>query len=77
MRGCRQNYSTFTRTARKPATLGYPAACNKTVPGVNPQHYQPHFFWDPQKNTGSAITRQDQVQIYEELNLNIQCADDD
>src|SRR6201988_45279 len=58
----------------KPATLGYPAACNKTVPGVSPQHYQRHFFWDPQKNTGSAITRQDQVQIYEELNLNIQCA---
>ena len=54
----------------KPATLGYPAACNKSVP----QHYQPHYFWDPQKNTGSAITRQDQVQIYEELNLNIQCA---
>jgi hypothetical protein len=58
----------------KPATLGYPAACNKTVPGVSPQHYQRHFFWDPQKNTGLAITQQDQVQIYEELNLNIQCA---
>ncbi len=58
----------------KPATLGYPAACNKTVPGVTPQHYQPHYFWDPQKNTGSAITRQNQVQIFEELNLNIQCA---
>src|SRR5689334_16569460 len=57
-----------------PATLGYPAACNKTVPGVSPQHYQPHYFWDLQKNTGSAITRPDQVQIYEELNLNIQCA---
>ena len=54
----------------KPATLGYPAACSKAVP----QHYQPHFFWDTQKNTGSAITRQDQVQIYEELNLDIQCA---
>ena len=54
----------------KPATLGYPAACNKAVP----QHYQRHYFWDPQKNTGSAITRQDQVQIYEELNLNIECA---
>ncbi len=58
----------------QPATLGYPAACNKPVPGVSPQHYQRHFFWDTQKNTGSAITRQDQVQIYEELNLNIQCA---
>lgn len=58
----------------KPATLGYPAPCNKSVPGVSPQHYQPHFFWDPQKNAGSAITRQDQAQIYEELNLNIDCA---
>ena len=57
----------------KPATLGYPGACNKTVPGVSPQHYQRHYFWDPEKNTGSAITRQDQVQIYEELNLNIDC----
>jgi len=54
----------------KPATLGYPEACYKSVP----QHYQPHYFWDLQKNTGAAITRQDQVQIYEELNLNIQCA---
>ena len=58
----------------KPANHGYPAGCDsKYVPGVNPQYYQPHFFWDPQKNTGSAITRQDQVQIYEELNLNTQC----
>jgi len=59
----------------KPANHDYPAGCNdKYVPGINPQYYQPHFFWDPQKNIGSAITRQDQVQIYEELNLNIQCA---
>jgi hypothetical protein len=58
----------------KPATLGYPAACSKPVAGVSPQYYQRHFFWDPKQNTGSAITRQDQVQIYEELNLNIQCA---
>ncbi|HZI46382.1 MAG TPA: hypothetical protein VFD75_01230 [Pyrinomonadaceae bacterium] len=57
----------------KPASLGYPAACNKPVAGVSPQHYQPHYFWDPQKNTGSLITREDQVQIYEELNLDIQC----
>jgi Cytochrome P460 len=58
----------------KPANHGYPAGCtNKYLPGTNPQYYQPHFFWDLQKNTGSAITRQDQVQIYEELNLNIQC----
>ncbi|HEU4710051.1 MAG TPA: cytochrome P460 family protein [Pyrinomonadaceae bacterium] len=56
----------------QPASLGYPTACTK--PGVRPQHYQRHYFWDPQKNTGTAITRQDQVQIYEELNLNIECA---
>ena len=41
---------------------------------ISPQYYQPHFFWDSQKNSGTAITRQDQVQIHEELNLNIQCA---
>jgi Cytochrome P460 len=59
----------------KPANHGYPAGCtNKYLPGINPQYYQPHYFWDPQKNTGSPINRQDQVQIYEELNLNIQCA---
>ena len=58
----------------KPADRGYPAGCtNKYIPGTNPQYYQPHFFWDPQTNTGSSITRQDQVQIFEELNLNIQC----
>ena len=58
----------------KPADRGYPAGCNnKYLPGINPQYYQPHYFWDPQKNTGAAITREDQVQIYEELNLNIQC----
>ncbi|MEN3326412.1 MAG: hypothetical protein V7638_1219 [Acidobacteriota bacterium] len=49
----------------KPATLNYPPACSKAVP----QYYQPHSFWDLQKNTGSAITRQDQVQ----LTLNVQC----
>jgi hypothetical protein len=54
----------------KPATLGYPPACNNSVP----QHYQRHFFWDQRKNTGMVITQPDQVQIYEELNLNIQCA---
>lgn len=54
----------------KPALLGYPAACNKVIP----QYFQPHYFWDAQKNAGSSITRQDQVQIFEELNLNIQCA---
>lgn len=58
----------------KPADHDYPPGCNnKYLPGTNPQYYQPHYFWDPQKNSGSAITRQDQVQIFEELNLNIQC----
>ncbi|HEX3249944.1 MAG TPA: cytochrome P460 family protein [Pyrinomonadaceae bacterium] len=59
----------------KPVNHDYPAGCNnKYAPGINPQYYQPHYFWDSQKNTGLAITRQDQVQIYEELNLDIQCA---
>jgi hypothetical protein len=55
----------------KPADFNYPAECDK--PGVKPQYYQQHFFWDLDKDTGVAITRQDQVQIYEELNLNNQC----
>ena len=59
----------------KPANHDYPAGCNDNyLPGINPQYYQPHFYWDLDKNTGAAITRQDQVQIYEELNLNNQCA---
>ena len=59
----------------KPANHDYPAGCNnKYVPGINPQYYQPHFFWNSQTDSGLAINRQDQVQIYEELNLNIQCA---
>lgn len=59
----------------KPANHDYPAPCNANyLPGINPQYYQRHFFWDLVKGTGVAITRQDQVQIYEELNLNNQCA---
>lgn len=59
----------------KPADHEYPAGCNDNyLPGINPQYYQPHFFWDLNKDNGVAITRQDQVQIYEELNLNVQCA---
>lgn len=59
----------------KPANHDYPTPCNANyLPGVNPQYYQPHYFWDEEKGTGAAITRQDQVQIYEELNLNNQCA---
>ncbi|MEP6570641.1 MAG: hypothetical protein ABJC10_12790 [Acidobacteriota bacterium] len=59
----------------KPANHDYPAPCNGNyLPGINPQYYQPHFYWDLKKNDGSPITRQDEVQIYEELNLNNQCA---
>ena len=74
MRGCRQNYSMFTKTAASRRRSVIRLDATTILPGINPQYYQPHYFWDPQKNTGSAITRQDQVQIYEELNLNIQCA---
>lgn len=59
----------------KPVNHDYPAGCNNNyLPGINPQYYQPHFFWDMVTGKGNPITRQDQVQIYEELNLNIQCA---
>jgi len=59
----------------KPSNHDYPAGCNdQYLPGVNPQHYQPHYYWNPRDNSGSPITREDQAQIYEELNLNIQCA---
>lgn len=59
----------------KPANHDYPTPCNNNyLPGINPQHYQPHYFWDLEKGSGVAITRQDQVQIYEELNLNNKCA---
>lgn len=58
----------------RPANHGYPTGCNtKYLAGANPQYYQPHYFWDVKKNSGSAITRQDQVEIYEELNLDVQC----
>ena len=59
----------------KPADHDYPVPCNANyLPGINPQYFQSHFYWDLDKGTGVAITRQDQVQIYEELNLNNQCA---
>lgn len=59
----------------KPGDHDYPAPCTSNyLPGVNPQYYQPHYYWDLNKDSGVAITRQDQVQIYEELNLNNQCA---
>jgi hypothetical protein len=63
------------RDGSKPANHDYPAPCDANyLPGINPQYYQPHYYWDLEKGTGVAITRQDQVQIYEELNLNNQCA---
>jgi len=59
----------------KPANHDYPTPCNNNyLPGINPQYYQPHYFWDLEKGAGVAISRQDQVQIYEELNLNVNCA---
>ncbi len=59
----------------KPADHDYPKPCdNNYLKGVNPQYYQQHYYWDLEKETGVPITRQDQVQIYEELNLNNQCA---
>jgi hypothetical protein len=59
----------------KPGDHDYPKPCDGNyIAGVNPQHYQPHFYWNLKDNSGVAITRQDQVQIYEELNLNNQCA---
>ncbi|HSS19004.1 MAG TPA: cytochrome P460 family protein [Pyrinomonadaceae bacterium] len=59
----------------KPADHDYPTPCNDHyLPGINPQYYQPHYFWDMEKGSGLPITREDQVQIYEELNLDNQCA---
>ena len=34
----------------KPANHDYPTPCNNNyLPGVNPQYYQPHYYWDLQK----------------------------
>lgn len=52
------------QSGQKPERQNYPAQCMNVVP----QHYQPHFW-----GARFPITRQDQVQIYEELDLNADC----
>lgn len=49
---------------RRPERDDYPAQCKN----VTPQHYQPHFW-----GARFPITRQDQAQIYEELDMNADC----
>ncbi|MBV9926924.1 MAG: cytochrome P460 family protein [Acidobacteria bacterium] len=49
---------------RKPERSDYPAQCRD----VTPQQYQPHFW-----GTRFPITRQDQAQVYEEIDLNADC----
>jgi hypothetical protein len=50
---------------QKPEREDYPAQCKNAVP----QHYQPHFW-----GARYPITRQDEAQIYEEIDLNADCA---
>jgi hypothetical protein len=50
---------------QKPERENYPAQCKNAVP----QHYQPHFW-----GARFPITRQDEAQIYEEIDLNADCA---
>ena len=70
-----RSYFDVFKDGSKPSNRDYPAGCNdKYLPGVNPQHYQPHYYWNPRDNNGYPITSEDQAQIYEELNLNIDCA---
>jgi hypothetical protein len=52
------------RPGQKPEREDYPAQCRN----VTPQHYQPHFW-----GARFPITRQDQAQIYEEIDLNADC----
>ncbi|MDQ3743922.1 MAG: cytochrome P460 family protein [Acidobacteriota bacterium] len=49
---------------QKPERENYPAQCRNAVP----QHYQPHFW-----GARFPITRQDEAQIYEEIDLNADC----
>jgi hypothetical protein len=49
---------------QRPEREDYPAQCKDVVP----QHYQPHFW-----GARFPVTRQDQAQIYEELDLNADC----
>lgn len=52
------------RPGQKPERADYPPQCKNVVP----QHYQPHFW-----GARFPITRQDQAQIYEEIDLNADC----
>ncbi len=52
------------RTGQRPERQDYPAQCKNVVP----QQYQPHFW-----GARFPVTRQDQAQIYEELDLNADC----
>jgi Cytochrome P460 len=52
------------RAGQKPEREDYPAQCKNVVP----QHYQPHFW-----GARFPITRQDEAQIYEEIDLNADC----
>lgn len=52
------------QAGQKPEREDYPAQCKNVVP----QHYQPHFWGER-----FPIKRQDQAQIYEELDLNADC----
>jgi hypothetical protein len=52
------------RPGQKPERSDYPEQCKE----VTQQQYQPHF-WGPR----FPITRQDQAQIYEEIDLNADC----
>jgi hypothetical protein len=53
------------QAGQKPDRENYPAQCKN----VTPQHYQPHFW-----GMHFPITRQDQAQVYEEIDLNADCA---
>lgn len=49
---------------QKPERSDYPAQCKNVVQ----QHYEPHFW-----GARFPVTRQDQAQIYEEIDLNADC----
>ncbi|HEV2762977.1 MAG TPA: cytochrome P460 family protein, partial [Pyrinomonadaceae bacterium] len=56
-------YETY-QSGQKPQRSDYPAPCQN----VTQQQYQPHFW-----GARFPITRQDQAQIYEEIDLNADC----
>jgi len=53
------------KPGQKPERSDYPAQCK----GVVQQHYEPHFW-----GARFPVTRQNQAQIYEEIDLNADCA---